>query len=101
MQVSGTGVADKLTAATLAPIVAEILSVPLPQPDLVSMYVSTSGVSFQFSATGSGEARFGYVREWADHYGLEVTRSGRFHEVEFYHQGIEFKFYAAEPENGR
>lgn len=101
MQSAGTGLVDKLTAATLAPIVAEILSAPLPQPDLVCMYVSTSGVSFQFSATGSGEARFGYVREWADHYGLEVTHSGRFHEVVFYRHGIDFKFYAAEPEDGQ
>ena len=101
MQASGTGLVDRLTAASLAALVAEILSAPLPQPDMVSMYVSTSGASFQFSATGSGEARFGYVREWAEHLGLEVTRSGRFHEVVFYRQGIDFKFYAAEPEDGQ
>ena len=98
MQVSSTSRADLVLLVASA--AADLLRTPLPPPDLVSIYAdSLAAVTLQFSVTGAGEARFGYVRQWADWYGVEVTRKGIYHEAEWVYEGVKFTAWAAESES--
>jgi hypothetical protein len=100
MQAPGGGLVAAVPAVTLALIVAEVLTTPLPQPDFTAMFSGRSwpSVSFQFSPKGSGSERFGYVQEWADKYGVPIVRKGRYHNAVFSYLGVEFTAYAVEDE---
>jgi hypothetical protein len=100
MQVPGIGLVDAVPAVTLASIAAEVLATSLPQPNYIALWPgSRASVSFQFSVR-SGDARFGYVSEWADFYGVQVLRSDHSHAAVFSLMGVEFNVYApnGEPE---
>lgn len=101
MQDPRSGLVDTVPAVTLALIVAEVLTTPLPQPDFTAMFSGRPwpSVSFQFSAKGSSVERFGYVQEWADKYGVPVVRKGRYHNAVFSYLGVEFTAYAVEDEH--
>jgi hypothetical protein len=96
MQASGTALVDAMPAVTLTAIAAEVLKTQLPQPDHVSLHPGpAASVSFQFSQY-MGAERFGYVREWADSYGVPVVQMGRFHQAVFTYLGVEFTVFAPE-----
>jgi hypothetical protein len=93
---SETDLVDDLDALTLASVVVKVLTTSLPQPDYVTIYPPHPPVTFMFSESGSGEARWGRVREWALRYDTTPApiHGGETYSFEFTFSGFGFKVWA-------
>ena len=89
--------ADDLDAVTVASVVVKVLTTSLPQPDYVTIHPgSHPSVTFMFSESGSGEGRWGRVREWALRYDTTPApiHGCETYSFEFTFSGFGFKVWA-------